>query len=76
MSFEYTSNSPTRLRREPPREGAYIRLEQTKLAFPFGEGGLTRLSAAVKTEEVGTESFYNLFRLALLGTFPKGEGFK
>ena len=48
---------------------------QTKLAFPYGEGGLTRLLAAVKTEEVGTESFYNLFRLALLGTFPKGEGY-
>ena len=27
MSLEHTSNSPTRLRREPPREGAYIRLE-------------------------------------------------
>ena len=24
VSLEYTSNSPTRLRREPPREGAYI----------------------------------------------------
>ena len=44
------------------------------LAFPFGEGGLTRLSAAVKTEEVVFGNASSLSRLCFANPpFPKGR---